>query len=114
MISLCPLGLPCGYAPCDWVHAHVCSRRDEEEHGSQLSVQYLDELGKATEESEDTCHQLVNELKSRLVESPNSVHLLWRLARALVHLSMHCSQQGKGEEEKKLLMEGRTGGCVFL
>lgn len=74
--------------------------------GSPHSIEYFDELGKSTLESEDVCRTLAKELKLELVESPDSVHLLWRLSRVLVHLSMHCDQQGRGEEERQLLVEG--------
>ena len=70
------------------------------------NMEYIEELGKSTLESEDSCHTLIKELNCQLEQSPASPPLLWRLARALVHLSMHYEQQGKGEDEKQLLTEG--------
>lgn len=82
-------------------------RQEEEEVGEGLhrSMAYLDELGKSTLESEDTCHTLVKELSGLLAGASDSVQLLWRLSRVLVHLSIHCQQQGRVEEEKRLLVE---------
>ena len=82
--------------------------RDQEEDAEldQHNTEYLDELGKTTLESEDSCHNLIAELERRLQESPDVPPLLWRLARAQVHLSMHCEQNGSLEEEKQLLVKG--------
>ena len=109
----------------DVLHMSECpipSGREEEEDdqvfvGSTRSVEYFDELGKKTLENEDACHTLTKELKDELAKSPNNVPMLWRLSRALVHLSMHSDQQGRVEEEKQLLLEGeRKGlkGCVAV
>ena len=87
----------------------VCYRGREDEEGAPHSMDYLDQLGKDTLESEEVCHTLVKELKGQLEEAPNGAHLLWRLSRALVHLSMHYEQQGRVEEEKQLLVEGKLG-----
>lgn len=39
-------------------------------------------------------------------QHPGDVGYLWRLARALVHLSIHQAQKGDTEEEKQLLQQG--------
>lgn len=86
-------------------------KEEEDEHEEQngdflRSMEFLDELGKTTLESEEVCHTLIGELNQQLKECPDSPPLLWRLARALVHLSMHCEQKGRGDEEKQLLVNG--------
>ena len=42
----------------------------------------------------------------RLLQDPGDAGFLWRLARTLVHLSMHLEQRGETEEEKQLLQQG--------
>lgn len=87
------------------------AREDEEEEGKDgdvedKDVKHFDELGKRTLESEEACQALVKELKGRLAVSPDEVWLLWRLSRALVHLSIHSLQQGNTpHQEKELLVE---------
>lgn len=98
------------------------AKEDEEEEaeeedadfpGSPQNMEYIEELGKSTLESEDSCHTLIKELNCQLEQSPANPPLLWRLARALVHLSMHYEQQGKGEDEKQLLAEGECWEYFF-
>lgn len=67
---------------------------------------HFDELGKSTQESEEVCTRLIEQLQSRLEENPNNVGLLWRISRALTHLSMHKQKQEETEEEKQLLQQG--------
>ena len=40
------------------------------------------------------------------VQFPEDVELLWRLARALFHLSSHLERYGDTEGQKKLVEEG--------
>ncbi len=68
----------------------------------------LDELGKNTLESEEVCSRLIEQLKAGLQERSGDVGLLWRLARAEVHLSIHHEGKGDTEEEKVLLKEGTS------
>ena len=83
------------------------AREEEEEEGKDEDMKYFDELGKRTLESEEACQTLAKELRGRLAVSPDDVCLLWRLSRALVHLSIHYVQQGKTpDQEKELLVEG--------
>lgn len=79
---------------------------DRETPSSTVNMEYLDELGKATLESEEVCHNLIGELNRQLEGSPDDPLFLWRLSRGLVHLSMHCEQKGELEEEKQLLIKG--------
>ena len=67
---------------------------------------HFDELGKTTQESEEVCTRLIEQLQSGLEESPNNVGLLWRISRVLTHLSMHKQKQEETEEEKQLLEQG--------
>ena len=101
---------------CSAAHLHPSPAppaRDEEEPVAHLDTDHLDELGKTTLESEEACHSLIAELEHRLEASPDDVSLLWRLARCLIHLSMHCDQKGRAEEEKQLLVKGELW-CVCL
>ena len=41
-----------------------------------------------------------------LLQHPGDAGFLWRLARTLVHLSIHLEQRGETEEEKQLLQQG--------
>lgn len=63
----------------------------------------LDEQSKRALEKEDVASSLVDEIKGLLETSPADVGLLWRLARALTHLSMHKQAQQETESEKELL-----------
>ena len=71
-------------------------------------MEYLDEVGKTTLESEEACLTLIEEIKNLLESSPDDPGLLWRLSRALVHLSMHYEQKGEDEDEKQLLIKGEV------
>lgn len=79
---------------------------DRETPSSTVNMEYLDQLGMATLESEEVCHNLIGELNRQLEGSPDDPLFLWRLSRGLVHLSMHCEQKGELEEEKQLLIKG--------
>ena len=90
----------------------VCScRREEAELEEETSsvphdMSYLDQLGEGTMESEEVCKNLIEEINGLLAESPDSPELLWRLCRALFHLSMHHDLKGNREEEQQLLVKG--------
>ncbi len=73
------------------------------------TMEYLDTIAKDTMEKEDVCDNLISELSGLIEESPDDPGLLWRLSRALVHLSMHHQAKGDLEEEKQLLAKGE---CV--
>ena len=49
---------------------------------------------------------LVDEIKRRLEGSPDNAGLLWRLARALTHLSMHKQRMDDADGERELLQQG--------
>lgn len=82
-------------------------RTSEPEKTSEQDQQLaeFDELGKSTLQSQEACSTLIEKLQSAMEERGEDVELLWRLARALVHLSMHHQQNEEAEEEKQLLKQ---------
>lgn len=83
------------------------SGEEEEEEGegegeAEETERVLDELGKKTLESEEACNSIIQLARAALEERADDVGLLWRLSRALVHLSM---LKQDDEEEKALLQQ---------
>ena len=70
----------------------------------QLLAEF-DELGKNTEESQEACSTLIKKLHSAMEERGEDAELLWRLARVLVHSSIHHQHNKENEEEKQLLKQ---------
>lgn len=70
----------------------------------QLLAEF-DELAKNTMESQELCSTLIKKLHSAMEEREEDAELLWRLARVLVHLSMHHQWKKEKEEEKQLLKQ---------
>lgn len=84
----------------------VCSTEEpvkvsEEE---QLLADF-DDQGKGTLESQEVCVSLIERLRAAIEKRGEDVELLWRLARALIHSSLHCQQNDLKEKEKSLLSE---------
>ena len=65
----------------------------------------FDDLGKGTLDSREVCSTLIEKLEAAIEERGDSVELLWRLARAFVHSSLHCQQNEMKEEEQGLLSQ---------
>lgn len=78
-----------------------------EEPGNSFKVDQqlaeFDELGKNTLESQEVCATLTERLTAAMEENGENIGLQWRLARVLVHSSLHCQQKEETEEEQSLL-----------
>ena len=72
---------------------------------------YLDEQSHRALETVGVASSLVDEIKRRLEGSPDNVGLLWRLARALTHLSLHKKKQEETDSEKECLLQGISALC---
>jgi GAF domain-containing protein len=81
-------------------------KREGEGEGSKMpDYGQLDELGRSSQASQDTCETLIQQIRTALSEFEDDVGLLWRLARALFHLSNHVEQEGDTEGQKQLVQE---------
>lgn len=74
--------------------------------GTDSDEAYLDEQSRRALEREEVASSLVDEIKRRLEGSPDNAGLLWRLARALTHLSMHKQRIDDSDGERELLTQG--------
>ena len=72
----------------------------------QYDFNYLDQVGKGTLESGASCLSVLETVEELLKEAPEATGLLWRQARALVHLSMHHERKNEKEKELELLIQG--------
>ena len=82
-----------------------CSPEEPERNEGDQQIAEFDELGKRTLESQEVCSNLIEKLHAALEEKADSVELLWRLSRVLIHSSMFHEKREEKEEEKKLLAE---------
>jgi tetratricopeptide (TPR) repeat protein len=65
----------------------------------------LDDQGQSTSVNQDTCVTLIQQIRTAMIQFPDNVGLLWRLARTLFHLSSHLERDGDTEGQKQLIEE---------
>ncbi|CAI8011608.1 Regulator of microtubule dynamics protein 1, partial [Geodia barretti] len=80
-------------------------REGEGESSKMPDYGQLDELGHSCQANQDTCETLIRQIRTALSEFEDDVGLLWRLARALFHLSNHVEQERDTEGQKQLVQE---------